>query len=113
MKVKAPKKNKIKKTPTGKTRKTQARKAPARKAPQRLPPGSLRNPFERTRILGPTHLKHYRIVKKIGSGSYGKVYKAVSPHDTEVAMKLVDLKDTKFDEFQKEYGLTAFLGKPV
>lgn len=57
------------------------------------------------------HLKNYRIVKRIGAGSFGKVYKAISPSNIEVAVKLVDLKDTEFDEFQREYGLTSFLAE--
>lgn len=51
------------------------------------------------------------MVKRIGAGSFGKVYKAISPSNTEVAVKLVDLKDTKFSEFQREYGLTSFLAE--
>lgn len=98
------------------------KKAPLRKkaAPQqkkrlRAPPGGLRNPFEKKvpRFITSVQLKNYRVVKRIGAGSYGKVYKAISPSlsNNEVAVKLVDLKDTEFNEFQREYGLTSFLAE--
>jgi serine/threonine protein kinase len=113
------KKAKVQKKKKAPLRKT----VPPKKPRLRAPPGGLRNPFERKvpRFLTSTQLKNYRIVKRIGAGSFGNVYKAVSPKkkkkrekkrsNKDVAVKLVDLKDTSFDEFQREYGVTSFLGK--
>ena len=42
--------------------------------------------------------KHYKVIKKIGEGSYGKIYKAKHKISNEIrAMKQIEKKNNKYD----------------
>jgi len=68
-------------------------------------PRELKNPFRRHSVLSVDQLRHYRIIKRIGRGSFGAVYKAEKKGITR-ALKLVNLRETSRDEFFLECEMT-------
>jgi len=69
-------------------------------------PRELKNPFRRHSVLSVDQLRHYRIIKRIGRGSFGAVYKAQSKDGVARALKLVNLRETSGDEFFLECEMT-------
>jgi serine/threonine protein kinase len=65
----------------------------------------LKNPFTRGSILSVGQLRHYRIIKRVGRGSYGSVYK-VEKQGEVMALKLVNLREATHDEFVMECHIT-------
>jgi len=65
------------------------------------PARHLKNPFRRGSILSVAQLRHYRIIKRIGRGSFGAVYQAVKKGVVR-ALKLVNLQEVSQDEFVLE-----------
>ena len=73
-------------------------------------PRELKNPFRRHSILSVDQLRHYRIIKRIGRGSFGAVYKAEKKGITR-ALKLVNLRETSGDEFFLECEMTKLFSE--
>jgi serine/threonine protein kinase len=61
----------------------------------------LKNPFRRRSVLSLAQLRHYRIIKRIGRGSFGAVYQA-EKKGVVVALKLVNMREVPRDQFVVE-----------
>ncbi len=68
-------------------------------------PRELKNPFRRHSVLSVDQLRNYCIIKRIGRGSFGAVYKAEKKGIAR-ALKLVNLRETSQDEFFLECEMT-------
>lgn len=83
----------------------------ARVKNERKQPKKVRHPFARKTFLEQRHLRGYKIVKRIGKGAYGIVYKAVSKNGKQVALKLVNLKSTTAEDFKFEQEMSEKLSR--
>lgn len=73
-------------------------------------PRDLKNPFRRHSVLSIDQLRHYRIIKRIGRGAFGAVYKAEKKGIVR-ALKLVNLRETSQDEFFLECEMTKLFSE--
>lgn len=73
-------------------------------------PRDLKNPFRRNSVLTVDQLRHYRIIKRIGRGSFGAVYK-VEKKGVARALKLVNLRETSRDKFFLECEMTKLFSE--
>lgn len=73
-------------------------------------PRDLKNPFRRNSILCVDQLRHYRVIKRIGRGSFGAVYK-VEKKGVARALKLVNLRETSRDKFFLECEMTKLFSE--
>ena len=62
------------------------------------PGKDLKNPFTRGSILSVSQLRNYRIIKRIGRGSFGAVYRA-EKDGAVMALKLVNLREASTEKF--------------
>lgn len=73
-------------------------------------PRELKNPFRRHSVLSVDQLRQYCIIKRIGRGSFGAVYKA-KKKGIAVALKLVNLREASRDEFFLECQMTKIFSE--
>lgn len=61
----------------------------------------LKNPFRRGSVLTVAQIRRYRIIKRIGRGSFGAVYQAKKKGNV-VALKLINMREVSREQFVVE-----------